>query len=1275
VEFCAEVKSWADALFAAHPEWPFGQALIEHSGVGNRKRQDLRICRRDSPAPLLCGEVKMPGTIEGRTPYHPALMQDAFSKADDVQSPYFFTWNVNTFVLFDRSRWQVPMLDRRVRDWDLGLRLHSAADCGRPEVQSQIRERFLPALFGEFAEIVAGRRVDWGLPPDALFIHSLESHLDWPVAGTADYLATQAQSDPAFATRLQAWMAGEMAWTFDPDDPEAWRAILDRAARTLCYTFANRAIFYDALRAKYPDRLRRLSIPRDSTRGHQVLYESFRADFRRAVRESGDYEPILYPEVDDRVGALVFASSQALDGWRGVFENLDQYDFRTIPHDIIGGIFQRLIAPEERQKFGQYYTGEDIVDLINAFCIRRADDRVLDPACGSGSFLVRAYHRKAWLGAQRQGTPRHRDSHLSHQELLQGIYGCDIGLFAAHLATLNLASRHIEEEENYPYIARGNFFEVVERHDAFCHVPGALRAPDGSRVREPVPLPELDAIVGNPPYVRQEGIERRSTLKRRPGESLPAFASRQRNTKEHFHELCSRLWPGLKLSGRSDLHCYFWPVAAGLLREGGHFGFLTSSSWLDVEYGFALQRWVLQHFRLLAVIESLDEPWFPDARVKTAIAILERCSDAAAREANLVRFVRFLKPVRDLLGERPLRDEGARQAGPEALRQRILGTKGPAPGETMAQVATADWRIVTVRQTDLWKEGLRAWELLRQEAAPPAVEDDEASREDESGFELSATTPDYAAGKWGRFLRAPDIYFRLVRDYGHRFVRLGEIAEVRRGITSGCDAFFMPHDVTSEVLAKVSKGLPWNDVGLMADCPPEAVESGRLRLIRAGDGTLHPIEAEFIRPEVHSLMQVDRPVIRAADCSRVVLWVRQDLPEIGGTYAVKYIRWGARQTFASKKSKAVRVPERSTCAARERWYDLTTDRMGVVFWPKAQKYRHIIPANPDGLACNCNLYTVIPQLADDRERTALAALLNSTVVALMKCFFGRYAGTEGTLKTEVVDTVLLEVPDPRVVSPRLAVRLESALASISRRDVTHLVEERMLQCHSAERMREILETPAQLCRELQQDDRRELDDAVLELLGVADHHDRHQLLGQLYRETAEYYRYQRTQDIQTMENRAGQGRSQIGPEDLAASIWDSLTEEPPGRPVAAWITAEYPGASPVDIPDGQARVLGAEDLFDPAAVTFRQGGTSLKRTYANPAQAALVGALADLDVRGQVALPVSPRDCERCLADLRSRLVAAQARFAELAATRTGQAPMQEKVSAILMQWFIHARE
>ena len=52
------------------------------------------------------------------------------------------------------------------------------------------------------------------------------------------------------------------------------------------------------------------------------------------------------------------------------------------------------------------------------------------------------------------------------------------------------------------------------------------------------------------------------------------------------------------------------------------------------------------------------------------------------------------------------------------------------------------------------------------------------------------------------------------------------------------------------------------------------VESGQVKFLdRAGDGTVHPIEKEYLAPEVHSLMNVSRPLIRAGDLDRLVLVV------------------------------------------------------------------------------------------------------------------------------------------------------------------------------------------------------------------------------------------------------------------------------------------------------------------------------------------------------------------------------------------------------------------
>ena len=128
-----------------------------------------------------------------------------------------------------------------------------------------------------------------------------------------------------------------------------------------------------------------------------------------------------------------------------------------------------------------------------------------------------------------------------------------------------------------------------------------------------IALKEVDAVVGNPPYIRQENISRVD--------------------KSSYIQLFRTEWPGQTvLSGRSDIYAYFFTHAAHLLRPGGYLGFVTSIGWLDTDYGFKLQEFFLRNFKVVAVIESQVEKWFEDARVTTAVTILQRELDPVKRD-------------------------------------------------------------------------------------------------------------------------------------------------------------------------------------------------------------------------------------------------------------------------------------------------------------------------------------------------------------------------------------------------------------------------------------------------------------------------------------------------------------------------------------------------------------------------------------------------------------------------------------------------------------------
>ena len=77
---------------------------------------------------------------------------------------------------------------------------------------------------------------------------------------------------------------------------------------------------------------------------------------------------------------------------------------------------------------------------------------------------------------------------------------------------------------------------------------------------------------------------------------------------------------------------------------------------------------------------------------------------------------------------------------------------------------------------------------------------------------------------------------------------------------------------------------------------------------------------------------------------------------------------------------------------------------------------------------NCNLYTIEPLQRDNP--LLVAAVLNSSLVILAKHLFGRPAGVEGNLKTEIVDVDMMPVPDWTLATPALRRKLAFAMRTI-----------------------------------------------------------------------------------------------------------------------------------------------------------------------------------------------------------------------------------------------------
>jgi hypothetical protein len=228
----------------------------------------------------------------------------------------------------------------------------------------------------------------------------------------------------------------------------------------------------------------------ESLQSHQVTYLLFET---LGALFNGDLFPIDAAEraVDQSHLDIVRSFLEGADLETGQLR-LWPYNFAYIPIELISNIYDIFI--DDRRSSGAYYTPLLLADFILEETMGiediHPDMTVLDPACGSGIFLVGAYRRLVQAWQEVYGTPEPED--LSH--LLQAsIFGVDknpeairIAVFSLYLEILN----HLSNEQ------------IRNNHFRFPRLRGNLHAYDffDEQVDKYLEDCEFDRIVGNMPW-------------------------------------------------------------------------------------------------------------------------------------------------------------------------------------------------------------------------------------------------------------------------------------------------------------------------------------------------------------------------------------------------------------------------------------------------------------------------------------------------------------------------------------------------------------------------------------------------------------------------------------------------------------------------------------------------------------------------------------------------------------------------------------------------------
>jgi hypothetical protein len=488
----------------------------------------------------------------------------------------------------------------------------------------------------------------------------------------------------------------------------------------------------------------------------------------------------------------------------------------------------------------------------------------------------------------------------------------------------------------------------------------------------------FDIVIGNPPYVRQEKIKDKDLI----------IDSISKCFVENGKSL-------IKTNKRSDLYIYFYYKGLSLLKTSGVLCYISSNSWLDVGFGAEFQEFLLKYMHPLMIVDNMAERSF-EAGINTVIVLIKRPEKISLDD--VIKFVMFKKPFDEILNSEILK----------IVRQ------------TYDRVINEDFRVIPKTRRELWIEGIE-------------FEGDEIKEKDFWRY-------NYIGDKWGgKYLRAPEIFFKILEKGKDKLVRLGDIAEIKRGLVTGLDSylFLSEHEIEQ-----------------------------------------YRIEKKFLRKVLRSPRDSSRILIRATDINTFSVYTDASKSDLKGTTLYEYLIQCEKQGALS----------RATAKNKEKWYVVDQEiSTPCICFPRAPYERHIAFIIEEDVLIND---MVIIKPYDSDLVKPLGLYFNSTLCSLFLELISRTNLGLGTLKFEKVDALRflsLSLQD----LPLVLTADRSLIESFLTRPIKTIFEELGFQkctqknCTHPEHPYEYVK-PEEVSFDRIMPDRRELDKIVFEAIGLTE---------------------------------------------------------------------------------------------------------------------------------------------------------------------------------------------
>lgn len=303
------------------------------------------------------------------------------------------------------------------------------------------------------------------------------------------------------------------------------------------------------------------------------------------------------------------------------------------PEWVVSRIVEETIDPlfeRWRSEAGWPGDGEFAADAVAAYWERLQAMKVIDPACGSGAFLIvalRHLRREFMATTERAYELRlipHRpsESEITRQILTRNLFGVDINPASVEITKLSLWLHTAEAKEPLSTldgtIRCGN--SLVDKRFY------GKRRLDDAEERDRINTFEwkgdfasgsFDAVIGNPPYVKLQNFTRVHP-------DMAAWLVAGSSGEAPYRSTTT---------GNFDLYLPFIEKGLALLNQTGRMGYIAPNLWPTLEYGEGLRRLVHEGRHLEKWLDFRSHQVFEEATVYTAIQIFSKAPVEAVRLA------------------------------------------------------------------------------------------------------------------------------------------------------------------------------------------------------------------------------------------------------------------------------------------------------------------------------------------------------------------------------------------------------------------------------------------------------------------------------------------------------------------------------------------------------------------------------------------------------------------------------------------------------------------